>query len=429
MTHAHIPLGAEQRLLPEWIPLSFFGLALLCLPLAWAGITFKADDLTSFQGGIGPVLSIIHSFSLGVLATTAFGGAMQMLPVATGVTMNAPARVVALLCLWSVGIFITLSSFAFSLIETSALGTGLLFMGAILFISLLLRLLLNAQSMHLVRRHAVFSAISLLLAASLGFMSVLSWANWISLDLSSLGILHAGFTIYGFMGLIVFGFSRIMVPMLAIADLKTDRLALFALALVALGLSLWAIGSLFSSPLILIFAILIGLGAAGLHIREMLSILKARLRSRLGPEWHLIRFSWAMLPLSLLFGLLSLLFENFETAAHSAIFLGIIGWLVSFVLGILQRIIPFLLSMQIARRTGMPELPSKLAHAPLLKAVAPLHIIGVLSCASAIALDSTPLLIIGSLFGFLSACLFLAFFLIALLRKAKCLAQIPVIPS
>jgi len=423
MMGAGIPFGAEQRLLPEWIPLSFFALALFYLFFAWTSVVFMADDISTFKGGSGPILGLIHTFTLGVLASTAFGASMQMLPVATGATMSAPRLVITLLVLWVVGTITTLSGFVFELNDVAAIGASLLCLGALLFVGLLMRLLYNAQAMRLIRRHAVLGGVSLICAASLGLAMILSWSAKISFEMVYPGLFHAGFAIYGFMGLIVLGFSRIMVPMLAIADVKSEKPAFTALILILISLLLWMFGCAFGLDVAMFLSPLLGLIAAGLHIFEMTSILKTRLRSRLGPEWLLIRFSWVMLPSSLVFSLISINIEGFEKAAQLAIFLGITGWLVSFILGVLQRIIPFLLSMQIARHTGMPELPSKLSHERLLKIIGPLHISAVFLCSLGLFYDLSALLLIGGLMGSISGCLFITFFFIALSRKSQSLAK------
>ncbi len=410
MMGAGIPFGAEQRLLPEWIPLSFFAFALICLPLGWLLVVVQSDSIAGFSGGFGPVLGAIHMFTLGVLMSTAFGASMQMLPVATGAVMNKPQRVISLLVLLIAGVAITLGGFSHYLAIVATTGTTLLWLAAFLYVFLLVRLLMRAEGLHLVRRHAFAAGLFLFLAGSLGFAMVLDWADIIQFNMSEPGLIHAGLALYGFMGLLVVGFSRIMVPMLSVSDKLNDKMAFLSLIISLTALGLWAVG-------VTLPAAVCGLIAAGLHVFEMSKVLKARLRSRLGPEWLVIRFGWGVLPLSLALLIISLLSDNSANTGQAAVFLAITGWLVSFVIGILQRIVPFLLSMQIARRTGMPELPSKLCNEKLVSFVGPLHICAVLTSVIGIMADLSILLLLGGCIGVVSGVLFLSFFVNALKRK------------
>jgi hypothetical protein len=76
--------GAHERLLPETIPLRFFGTAIIAQGLAWAGVAIAADEVPFYQGGPGSVAAAVHTLTLGVLVCTAMGASLQILPVALG---------------------------------------------------------------------------------------------------------------------------------------------------------------------------------------------------------------------------------------------------------------------------------------------------------------------------------------------------------
>jgi len=410
MMGAGVPFGAEQRLLPEWIPLSFFFVSLACLPLGWILLFFQAENIASFQGGFGPVLAALHTFTIGVVLTTAFGASMQMLPVASGAAMNKPIGVILLLVLLLSGIGITLGGFAHYRPLIASWGAALLCLSALLYALMLTRLLIRSSSLKLVRNHVLVGALCLLLAAALGAAMILNWAGLISFNMPNPRLVHAGLALYGFMGLIVFGFSRIMVPMLSVSDKTNDRLAILGLLVALTSLLLWVGGFFKIAPIVALISALI-------HIYEMFTILKGRIRTRLGPEWTIIRFSWIMLPLSLLLVIGAQWTDNKANITELSILVAVLGWLVSFIIGILQRIVPFLLSMQIARQTGMPELPSKLAAENLTRIIGPLHIAAVGVTGLAVIMDNAFLLQFGSLIGLASGLSFLTFLIIAIKRK------------
>jgi hypothetical protein len=410
MMGAGVPFGAEQRLLPEWIPLSFFAIALTCLPAGWFFLFMQADAIVGFRGGFGPVLSTLHTFTIGVVLTTAFGASMQMLPVATGAAMNKPLGVIILLVLLFCGALLTLGGFAHYHRVLTSIGALTLSLAALLYAGMLVRLLLKSESLKLVRNHVLIGALCLLLAATLGTAMIWDWANYIEFTMPDARLAHAGLAVYGFMGLIVLGFSRVMVPMLSVSDKTNDKLAIIGLLVALAALLLW-VGGFFKT------ACALALVAALIHVFEMSTILKGRIRKRLGPEWLVIRFSWVMLPLSLILAEIAQNSENTLNVTQLSVLIAVLGWLVSFIIGILQRIIPFLLSMQIARQTGMPELPTRLAEEKLLKIIGPLHIGAVFFCGFAVVTDIPLLLKLGSLTGMISGISLFIFLIIAIKRK------------
>ena len=75
--------GAASRLLPASIPFRFFGAAVAYHLLAWIVLFAGAQSVPRFAGGLGWPLAALHLVTLGVLAMTAIGASLQLLPVAT----------------------------------------------------------------------------------------------------------------------------------------------------------------------------------------------------------------------------------------------------------------------------------------------------------------------------------------------------------
>ena len=75
--------GATSRLLPASIPLRFFGAAIASHLLAWLALLAGSEAMPRFAGGLGWTLAALHLVTLGVLAMTAIGASLQLLPVAT----------------------------------------------------------------------------------------------------------------------------------------------------------------------------------------------------------------------------------------------------------------------------------------------------------------------------------------------------------
>src|SRR5512145_2072912 len=74
---------SRSRLLPMSLPFRYFGAAVVFQLAAWAMLLFCSRELIAFDGGLGPIFSALHLLTLGVLAMTAVGASLQLLPVAT----------------------------------------------------------------------------------------------------------------------------------------------------------------------------------------------------------------------------------------------------------------------------------------------------------------------------------------------------------
>jgi len=358
--------GAKSRLLPASIPLRYFGGAVFFHLAFWLGVVWAAPEIPNFAIGPGRVLAVLHLLTLGVFAATAFGAAFQLLPVATKQPLRAewPARLVAWL------LFPGIVLFAVGIAETlhipAALGGVLSAAGVMLAGVLLADNLARARGMASVVVHGWVAVASLFAIAALGFLLVVDQHHGILASRNGIGAAHAILAVYGFMGMLALGFSYVLVPMFGLAPAPSTRAALASFAFAAAGLALGVIGAVLAQPVILAAGAAAGLCAIALHLRLMAAAMQARMRKRLGPSFVLVRIAWACLPLSLILGALMAL--DLWPWRGPALFgaLALLGWLLTFLLGMLQRIVPFLASMHASGPGRAPPLVSSLtAERPL----------------------------------------------------------------
>ena len=85
------------------------------------------------------------------------------------------------------------------------------------------------------------------------------------------------------------------------------------------------------------------------------------------------------------------------------------GWLLTFLMGILQRIIPFLAAMNAAKSGETPPTPSEVAVESPLKIHAAGHFAGLALMALGIVLDAGLPVLIGAAAGVIGAIAFLVF--------------------
>ena len=359
--------GAQQRLLPEAIPSRFFATAVFAHTLAWAGLAVVADDVPFYWGGPGPAAAAIHTLTLGVLLSTAVGASLQMLPVALGVAAPSARMCNVTYGLMLAGGVILIGGFAAHLIILPAAGAVLLLAAVGTFAATLFGIVGSASGNRMVR-YPVWAAIaSLTLAVTLAVLLASDTAFGVLPDHHLAAVAHMVLAAFGFMGMLALGFSQILIPMFAVAEPPRDRMATlaFGLALAALAVTLAALaaGTLIGVAL----GALTGLAAAGCHVLGMARTLAKRMRKRLGGEFLLIRFSWAMLLLGLILAA-SLALDLLPPTGPALFgFVVLFGWLLSLLTGVLQRVLPFLASMHVFRAGARPLTPSKLVDERALR--------------------------------------------------------------
>ena len=409
--------GAKSRLLPPSIPLRFFASAASFHVLMWIVLFIGAYQSASFRGGLGPTLAAVHLLTLGVLTTTAIGASVQLLPVATRRSLMAiwPIRLV----FWLVVPGLTLLVFGmyraeFAVLIFAAVTTTV---GLLMFAVLLANNLWRAASLPIVAAYGWAALTCLVLLTVLGIALAADYELGVLPNHGGIALTHMILGGFGFMGLLALGFSHILVPMfaLAAAPAKAPSIAGFVLAIAAIFLG--TLGALASHTIALVGAGLLGLGAAAIHLRLMLRVLKTGMRKRLGFSFLLIRVAWVMLPVTVLVGLASLFgYAGANGPTLFGLFL-LVGWLLTFLLGILQRILPFLASMHMSNATGAtPPLMSELTSSTALKLHAACHGLAFILLVVSIGTDTIALTQIGSAIGLIGAVSF-AWFTINITRR------------
>lgn len=401
--------GAASRLLPASVPFRYFGSAAVFHVLMWPALFVGADQLTGFRGGPGPVLAGLHLLTLGVLTTTAMGASAQLLPVATRRALAAVWPVKLIFWLTMPGMIALFVGMYRLDIAITIAGGSVTALGLVLFAALLADNLRRAGSLPVVAAYGWAALCSLLLLVAFGLLLVMDYKLGFLPDHSAVALAHLVLGGFGFMGLLALGFSHVLVPMFALASSppKTPSWAGFVLAVAAVVLG--SAGALLDSRFVLSGAALFGIATAAVHLWLMQHALATGMRKRLGLSFLLIRGSWAMLLATPFVGLLGLHGYLGPNGATLFGFLLFGGWLLTFLLGILQRILPFLASMHASKSAGTPPRMSELAASAPLKLHAACHLLALVLIAAAIVAEAAVLAQIGCVIGFFGALAFAAF--------------------
>ncbi len=409
--------GATSRLLPMSIPFRFFGAAIVFHVLAWLAVLAGAQQLPRFAGGLGWPLAALHLVTLGVLVMTALGASLQLLPVATRQPVRSTRWPAIIWAVYTPGVAAVALGMGFG--RPMWLGAGALAVALALlaWAALLATNLRGARGMPAVVVHgwAALVALLVMLVSALALAGL--YLGLPLLDRPTALALHITFAAYGFMGLLALGFSCILVPMFALSANPDERQAIASCALAVAALALAALAAFGIAPLpARVVALALGAGAVALHLRLMLAALRTGLRRELGRSFTLVRIGWTCLAVSLLLALGVTL--DIETAGTPTLWAlaGIGGWLLSFVLGMLQRILPFLASMHGARGGRRAPTPSALSAQQPLAWHFGAHLAALAGLALAVAADSPVLAALAGALGAVGA-VALGVFFVALWRR------------
>jgi hypothetical protein len=428
--------GAGGRLLPPSVPFRFFGAAVAFHLFAWLALLAGAPDWPQWRGGLGWTLAALHLATLGTLVASAIGASLQLLPVATRQPVRAQRLAGALWWAFVPGVAVLALGMGLARPVWIAAGAAAVLAALAAWAALLAANLRGARGMPGVVLHGWGALAALVLLAASALALVGLWLGQPLLGRDTARALHLVAGPFGLMGLLAFGLSYILLPMFALAGVPDERLQRLsgAAALVAIGLAAasaaapeglaasaaapegFAVAA--AAPQTLAAAarwLALGLGsiALGLHWQLMRRTLATGMRRDLGRALPLMRVGWAALALALGLGGAHLLGAPVGRLFVVAV---VAGWLLSFLFGVLQRILPFLASMHAAQGRKRPPTPSALTVDGALAWHLRGHLAALALLAAAAVADSAWLVAAAALAGTGGAIAFGAFFAVLLLR-------------
>lgn len=401
--------GAKSRLLPASVPFSFFAAAAVFHVLAWLTLLAAADELPEFAGGPGLLLAALHLLTLGVLTMTAMGAAFQLLPVATRRPMAQvwPAR----LCFWLLAPGTLALAYGMAASVEGAMYAG----GAAVASSLLIFAIMVADNLRrttglpVVAAHGWAALVSLIGFTGLGLALIFNLTAGFLPDHQSAVLAHMVLAGFGFMGLLALGFSHVLIPMFALSSTLPAPLAWREFWLASAACAIAVVAALSGNQIAWAIATALGLAACGAYIMLMRAALNTGMRKRLGVSFVIIKLSWIGLVACLALGAAIVLSVPVPNGVTLFGFMLIVGWLLTFLTGILQRIMPFLASMHATDKAGQPARLSELTADLPLRIHAVCHIGAVLMCSASVLLTSAMIARVGAAAGLAGAVAFAVF--------------------
>ena len=402
--------AGRTRLLPASIPFRFFAAASAFQLVAWLMLALADGLPEGGAGGLGPGVAVLHLFTLGSLAMTAIGASLQLLPVAL-VQSVRPPRLAALVW-WLLVPGVALLSGGMAVRDPALAIAGALPVVVALAIhaGLLATLLAGAKRQRAMTWHAWLALACLAGTIVSGPALVLHYRlGWLA-DPRGVALAHLMLAGYGFMGLLATGFSYLLLPMFAVSKGPGEDLQRRVLALLAASLVVAVVLALAGAPRgWLALPCAVAVAGAAVHAWQLQRTLTRR-RNREGP-WSrmLMRVAWAFMLASLALG--AALAAGVAPPAVGATFVVLLvpGWLLSFELAVLLRILPFLSSVHAKLRGGrMPPLRA-VVRPSLAWAVAGLHLAAVALLLAGLGFGQEPAVRASGISGAAGAAALLAF--------------------
>ncbi len=411
-----ILMGAQSRLLPVSVPYRFFIAASVFHVLTWVLLAAAADDIADSVGGMGLELAAVHALTLGVLVMTAIGASFQLLPVATGVSLMAlwPCRLAS--WLYIPGVILLIAGFAYGIHHLIAVGAILVILGLIIFVVMVSGILLKSHGLRVTVLHVWASLLSLLAVMAIGFVLIADMRHGFLDDHDGVMLAHIVLAVYGFMGMLAFGYSNLLVPMFALSAAPKEKpaIALFVLSVASLLVAVGA--ALVVNYAVVAAAAVVASGASGWHIWNMERSLRSGMRKHHGLSFVMVRVAWAFLPVSLIVGAMAATGLLGDSGGVLFVFIALYGWLLTFLLGILQRIIPFLAAMNASKVGSKPPRLSEMAKESPLKVNSVCHFVALALVGVGIITEQGTLILIGGLSGVVGSAAFLWFAIGVLMR-------------
>ena len=173
---------SRSRLLPMSLPFRYFGAAAAFQLGAWALLLFFPTELVNFEIGLGPAFAALHLLTLGVLAMSAIGARLQLLPVATRQPVRALWAVK--LVWWSLvpGVIAFAAAAGAYRPDLMGLGAVAVVFALLVYSVLLFRNLWAAKGMRVVVMHGWAALACLAGLAATGLALVARYEHGIALD-------------------------------------------------------------------------------------------------------------------------------------------------------------------------------------------------------------------------------------------------------
>jgi len=347
------------------LPLQFMVVGLLALFTGTGWLVAQPDILAVSRYTPGAV-AVTHLFVLGWLCSVVMGAVYQLVPVALETKLHSERLAQWQFVFHILGFVGMVFMFqTWNMKWVGYFGT-VLTLGVVLFIYNIARTLGHVPKWNVIATGVVSALTWLLLTITAGLFLVAGQRGYVPvLQFNPIAAMnaHAHLGAVGFFTMLIVGVSYKLVPMFTLSEIQNHGRATASIVLLNVGLIGLFAGILLQQPWKLVFVLVI-VAALTLYGWELRTILRARKRRAL--DWGVMYFLTALVmlfPLSALAVVLcwpSLPANQFTGQLETVYgFLGFIGFVSFAILGMLYKIIPFLIWFGIySKHIGRSQVPA-----------------------------------------------------------------------
>ncbi|HEX6059585.1 MAG TPA: hypothetical protein VFZ11_11275 [Gemmatimonadaceae bacterium] len=343
------------------LPGEHFAAAICFLVVGTIGLIVVAPELAAGMYPSPRVGAVTHLFTLGWLTTTIFGALYQLLPVALGAPVRSTRVGHLAFAAWVPGVALFAAGIATGSIALHHAGIALVGAGILLVVGNVGASLRGARA-----RDVTWAAVALALVAL---------ASTLVLGVALLHDVHAPFlaearlrvlaahvhvALVGWALVMIVGMSHRLLPMFLLAHRASTRWTRRALALLAAGVALFAVGAGRGiAPAAWLGAALIE-GGVVCFLLQARAFFASRLRRRLDAGMRFAAVALVFLGLAALLGPVVLVAGTGEPRLATAyVIVGLLGGIVLYVVGFFYKIVPFLAWIARFRgRMGKEKVPT-----------------------------------------------------------------------
>ena len=340
---------------PIHLPFRFFNTAPWMGVLAALMLLPGADRALSTQWS-PELMGITHLLTLGFMTMVMLGAMFQLVPVISGRMIPGGTKVATLVHLLLLGgVLLLVAGFYWQAYWLFAWALPLLSAAFITFLValglLLLRRIGGGDSIYCIR----FATLSLLITVGLGALRSANYAGWpVPLTLANITNIHLAWGLLGWVLLLVMGVSYQVIPMFHVTPAYPTPLARALPAVVFLSLlTLTLVDNTVVQALAVAALCTVAIIYAGYTIR-LLNQRKRKIPDITARFWRLSMTCLMVSALLLLgFYFAGHLFLSVDLQQRAPIIIGILmiyGFAGSVIMGMLQKIVPFLSYLHLQRR-------------------------------------------------------------------------------
>ncbi len=340
---------------PIAVPLRFF----LTAPLFGiiAGVLILLNDSHTLMNRYSiDAIIITHAITIGMFTFVMFGALTQMLPVLAGAKIGEVKRVTLFsYLLLSSGLISMILGLKFSLSFLTSyayVGIGLGFLTMVLGIVYAIR---NVRNFTATIKGMATSLLFAFFTACLGSFLLYEYAsNSISQYHLLVANIHSVWAIFGFCGLLIIGISFQVLPMFYVAPKFKQFCKKRIVILISIGLSIWFCLNLYYEEYELVAKIWIAL-----FFWAFATAVWLKFNRRKRPISDVTVWYWRSASLFLTLGSFLWIFDEFFKHEY-IVMVGILiggGFVLSIILGMLYKILPFLIWFHL-NATGYMNIPT-----------------------------------------------------------------------